>query len=171
MLPFIPNLMNMLISTFLNLSGYLNLFIQAVYCSYCDLWVWVEFVIKWLVGCLPQMCLFKGKLEETRCHTDTGHMHVGLKRISVYNHYSVTLRIAVLTRGCEPPPPHLASHFRSRFFRGTLFAAALDLAVLHRQWDTILPESAWCSHLQIFLSQRHHFQPNHVWYNYKSHNG
>lgn len=103
MLPFISNLMNMLISTFLNLSGYLNLFIQAVYCSYCDLWVWVEFVIKWMVGCLPPMCLFKGKLEVTRCHTDTGHMHAGLKRISVYSHYSVTLRIAVLTWGCEPP--------------------------------------------------------------------
>lgn len=95
MLPFIPNLMNMLISTFLNLSGYLNLFIQAVFCSYYDLWVWVCYqVIGWMFA---SDVLFKGKLEVTRCHTDTGHMHVGLERISVYSHYSVTLRIAVLT--------------------------------------------------------------------------
>lgn len=155
MLPFISNLMNMLISTFLNLSGYLNLFIQAVYCSYCDLWVWVEFVIKWMVGCLPQMCLFKGKLEVTRCHTDTGHMHVGLKRISVYSHVKDSCAHLRLWA----PHHHLASHFRSQFFKGTLFASSLDLAVLHRQWDTILPESVWCSHLQIFFSQRHDFQP------------
>lgn len=46
----------------------------------------------------------------TCCHTDTGHMHVVLKRISVYSHYSVMLRIAMLTlililEVVSPPPP------------------------------------------------------------------
>lgn len=90
-------------------------------------WVWVEF--KWLVGRLPQMCLFKGKLEVKRCRTDTGHMHVGLRRISVSSHVKDSCSPEVV----RTPLHHLCSHFRSQFFKGTLFAASLDLAVLHRK--------------------------------------
>lgn len=113
--------------------------------------------------------LFKGKLEVTCCHTDTGHMHVVLKRISVYSHYSVMLRIAMLTlililEVVSPPNPppnhhhhhhhHLASHFVSILLRNPVCYFSQSSSPLQTVGQYPVRKC-----VQIFLSRRHHFQP------------